>query len=83
MDGRVELEIFLLPDAQEQRFGSELFDALVRYCRRTFPDAKVAASVSPANSRAIRILTAHGFADSGDSVITKSGVEHSIYARTI
>jgi RimJ/RimL family protein N-acetyltransferase len=82
-DDRVELEIFLLPDTQEQRFGSELLEAMIPYCSGAFPELKVAASVSPANSRAIRLLTAHGFADSGDSVVTKFGLEHSVYVRTI
>ena len=82
-DDRVELEIFLSPDAQEQRFGSELLQAMIPYCSSAFPELKVAASVSPANSRAIRLLAAHDFADSGDSIDMKSGLKHSVYVRTI
>ena len=82
-DDRVELEIFLLSEAQRRGFGPELFDAMITYCCDAFPGLKVAATVSPANSRAIRLLTTRGFADSGESVLVKSGLEHSLYARTI
>ena len=82
-DDRVELEIFLLTEAQGQGFGPELFDAMITRCSDAFPGLKVAATVSPANSRAIALLTTRGFADSGESVLMKSGLEHSLYARTI
>ena len=63
---RVELEIFLLPTDQGHGFGPELFDAMISYCFTSFPGSKVAATVSPANSRAINLLKHHDFNDSGE-----------------
>jgi RimJ/RimL family protein N-acetyltransferase len=84
LDGdRVDLEIFLGSEAQGQGFGPELFDAMIGYCPSAFPGLKVTASVSPANSRAVRLLGSRGFADSGESILLKSGLEHSVYVRTI
>src|SRR5260370_42667611 len=41
VDGRIELEIFLLPEVQGQGLGGELFDAMISYCATTFPKAKI------------------------------------------
>ncbi len=79
---RVELEIFLLSEAQGKGFGPELFDAMIGYCPGAFPGLKVAASVSSANSRAVCLLSSRGFTDTGESVSLKSGFEHSVYVRT-
>src|SRR5262245_40979554 len=81
IEDRVELEIFLTRPEQGHRFGSELFDAMIQYCSETFPVAKVAATVSPANSRAINILKAHKFTDTGETVFTKAGFQ-SLYVRS-
>lgn len=79
-DDRVELEIFLGRAEQGQRFGPELFDAMIAYCFTAFPNAKVAATVSPANSRAIQLLEQYNFEDSGETVLTKAGF-HPLYVR--
>lgn len=81
-DDRIELEIFLLPAEQGHGIGPELFDAMISYCYTAFPGSKVAATVSPANSRAINLLKNHNFNDSGDTVLTKAGF-HSLYERPI
>ncbi|SRR6266480_344759 len=78
---RIELEILLLPDEQGQGFGRELFEAMISYSRAAFPGLKVAATVSPMNSRAINLLTANGFTDSGETVTLKSGSQQSVYLR--
>ena len=81
VDDRMELEIFLVPTSQADRVGSELFDALVAYCHTTFPDMKIAATVAPANTRAIRLLESHGFSDARDTVHTKAGFQ-SLYVQS-
>jgi len=81
IENRVELEIFLARVEQGHRFGSELFDAMISYCHTTFPDARVAATVAPANSQAIQLLERHNFADSGETVLTKAGF-HPLYVRS-
>lgn len=83
INDRVELEIFLIPEAQGQGFGPELFAAMIRYSSDAFPGLKVGASVSPENSRAVRLLRSYGFTDSGESVLLKSGFKQSVYVRTI
>ena len=40
-DGRMELEIFLLPEMHGQGLGGELFDAMISYCAKTFPKEKI------------------------------------------
>jgi len=80
-DDRVELEIFLLLAEQGHGFGSELLDAMISYCYTAFRGAKVAATVSLANSRAINLLKRHGFNDSGETVLTKSGFS-PLYVRS-
>jgi RimJ/RimL family protein N-acetyltransferase len=80
-DDRVELEIFLARAEQGHRFGPELFDAMIAYCLTAFPGAKVAATVSPVNSRAIQLLEQHNFADSGETMLTKAGF-HPLYVRS-
>jgi RimJ/RimL family protein N-acetyltransferase len=82
VDGRIELEIFLLPELHGQGFGGELFDAMISYCATKFPNAKVGASVSPLNSRAIRLLESRGFQNTGESITLKSGFEHSVYVKS-
>ena len=47
VDGRIEPEIFLSPEAQGQGLGGELFDAMISHCAKIFPKEKVGASVSP------------------------------------
>lgn len=81
-EDRVELEIFLVRTEQGHRLGSELFDAMIQYCATTFPTAKVAATVSTANSRAINLLEGHKFTDTGETVFTKAGC-HCLYVRSI
>jgi len=61
--------------------GGELFDAMISHCAAAFPDAKLGASVSPSNSRAIKLLESHGFQDTGDTIMLKSGFEHSVYVK--
>ncbi|PYJ07502.1 MAG: hypothetical protein DMF06_15535 [Verrucomicrobia bacterium] len=80
IDDRVELEIFLARAEQGRRFGPELFDAMISYCFTNYREAKVAATVSPGNSRAIQLLEQRNFADSGETVLTKAGF-HSLYVR--
>jgi RimJ/RimL family protein N-acetyltransferase len=82
-DDRVELEMFFLPDEQGHGFGGELFDAMIARCASAFPDLKIAATVSPANSHAIALLRKRSFTDSGERVLMKSGLEHALYVRTI
>ena len=74
-DDRVELEIFLLPEAHGQGLGSELFDAMISHSATAFPASKVSASVAPENARAMSLLLRRGFKDTGDTVIMKSGLE--------
>ena len=81
VNGRIELEIFLLPQAQRQGFGTELFDAMISYCATAFPNAKVGVSVSPLNSRALKLLASRGFQDTGQITVLKSGFKHSIYVK--
>jgi RimJ/RimL family protein N-acetyltransferase len=82
VDGRIELEIFLLPELHGQGLGGELFDAMISYCATTFPKKKVGASVSPLNSRAVKLLESRGFQDTGETVTLKSGLKHSVYVRS-
>ena len=81
MNGRIELEIFLLPEAQGDGLGPELFDAMISHCATTFPNLKVAGSVSPANSRAVKLLVNRGFTATGETVMMKSGFEHAVYVK--
>jgi RimJ/RimL family protein N-acetyltransferase len=81
VDARIELEIFLSPEVQGQGLGAELFDAMISYCAITFPKAKVGASVSPSNSRAIKLLESRGFENTGETITLKSGFEHSVYVK--
>lgn len=80
-DDRVELEIFLLPEAQGRGLGSELFDAMISHCATAFPTSKVSASVAPENSRAVDLLVSRGFKNTGDTVVMKSGFQHSVYTK--
>jgi RimJ/RimL family protein N-acetyltransferase len=79
---RVELEIFLAQPEQGHRFGPELFDAMLSHCASAYPKARPAATLSPANSRAVELLKRHGFTDSGETVLTKTGFQ-SVYVQTI
>ena len=81
VDGRVELEIFLLLEVQEQGLGSELFDAMISYCATAFSNSNVGASVSPLNSRAIKLLESRLFRDTGETTMLKSGLKHSVYLK--
>ena len=81
VDARIELEIFLSPEVQGQGLGAELFDAMISYCAITFPNAKVGASASPSNSRAIKLLESRGFENTGETITLKSGFEHSVYVK--
>lgn len=80
--GRIELEIFLLPEDQGHGFGPEIFDAMITHCSVAFPSLKVAATVSPANDRAVKLLVDRGFRDTGETVRLKSGSEQSVYVRS-
>jgi RimJ/RimL family protein N-acetyltransferase len=82
VDGRIELEIFLSPEVHGQGLGGELFDAMISYCAATFPKAKVGASVSPLNSRAIKLLESRGFQNTGGTITLKSGFKHSVYVKS-
>ena len=82
VNDRIELEIFLLPEAQGDGLGGELFDAMVSHCATAFPSSKVAGSVSPANSRAVELLVSRGFTATGETVMMKSGYEHAVYVKT-
>jgi RimJ/RimL family protein N-acetyltransferase len=82
VDGRKELEIFLLPEVQGQGLGGELFDAMISYCATTFPKAKIGGSVSPINSRAIKLLESRGFQNTGGNITLKSGFKHSVYVKS-
>jgi RimJ/RimL family protein N-acetyltransferase len=75
VDDRIELEIFLARAEQGHTFGPELFKEMVSQCLKTFPSAKVAATTSPANSRAVSLLKRHNFVDSGETVLTKAGFQ--------
>ena len=81
VDDRIEVEIFLLPEVQGQGLGAELFDAMISHCATAFPTAKVGASVSPANSRAIKLLVSRGFQDTGETIMMKSGLDYSVYVK--
>jgi RimJ/RimL family protein N-acetyltransferase len=81
VDGRIELEIFLLPEVQGQGLGSELFDAMISHCATAFSNAKVGASVSPLNPRAIKLLETRHFQDTGETTMLKSGLKHSVYLK--
>ena len=83
VDDRVELEIFLLPEEQGHGFGPELFDAMISHCSTAFPTSRVAATVSPANSRAVKLLLSRSFTDTGETVVLKSGSEQSLYVKFI
>jgi RimJ/RimL family protein N-acetyltransferase len=80
-EGHVELEIFLLPEMQGHGLGAELLDAMISHCAIAFPTSKIGASVSQANSRAVKLLVSRAFRDTGDTVIMKSGLEHSVYVK--
>jgi hypothetical protein len=54
---------------------------MISHCAAAFPGAKLGASVSPSNSRAIKLLESHGFQDTGDTIMLKSGFEHSVYVK--
>ena len=82
VDGRIEPEIFLSPEAPRQGLGGELFDAMISHCAKIFPKEKVGASVSPLNSRAIKLLESRGFQDTGESITLKSGLKHSVYVKS-
>ena len=60
---RVELEIFLARAEQEHRFGPELFEEMLSHCRSRYPAAKIAATVSPGNLRATKLLDSHQFVE--------------------
>jgi RimJ/RimL family protein N-acetyltransferase len=81
VDGRIEVEIFLLPEMQGQGLGAELFDAMISHCATAFPTAKIGASASPANSRAIKLLVSRGFQDTGETIMMKSALKHSVYVK--
>ncbi len=81
IEDRIELEIFLLQEAQGDGLGGELFDAMISHCASAFPNLKVAASVSPANSRAVKLLARRGFAATGETVTLKSGLQHAVYIK--
>ena len=81
INDRIELEIFLLPEAQGEGLGGELFDAMVSYCATAFPSLKVASSVSPANSRAVKLLLSRGFTATGETVMMKSGSQQAVYVK--
>jgi RimJ/RimL family protein N-acetyltransferase len=82
VNDKIELEIFLLPEAQGDGMGGELFDAMILHCASASPHLRVAGSVSPANARAVRLLVSRGFADTGETVTMKSGIKHSVYVKT-
>jgi RimJ/RimL family protein N-acetyltransferase len=82
VDDRIELEVFLARAEQKHGFGSELFEEMLSHCRRRYPSAKIAATVSPANSRATKLLDSHQFTDTGETVLTKAGFQ-SLYVRTV
>lgn len=81
IDDRIELEIFLLPEAQGDGLGGELFDAMILHCGSAFPNLKVAGSVSPVNSRAVKLLASRGFVATGETVMLKSGLQHAVYIK--
>lgn len=81
VDDRIELEIFLLPEEQGDGIGGELFDAMISHSASAFPRLRIAGSVSPANSRAVKLLISRGFADTGETVTLKSGLQHSVYVK--
>jgi RimJ/RimL family protein N-acetyltransferase len=81
VDDRIELEIFLLSEVHGKGLGGELFDAMISYCATTFPNAKVGASVSPLNLRALKLLESRGFQDTGKTITLKSGFKHSVYVK--
>jgi RimJ/RimL family protein N-acetyltransferase len=81
VDGRIELEIFLLSEMHGQGLGGELFDAMISYCVTMFPEHKIGASVSPLNSRAKKLLESRGFQNTGKTITLKSGINHSVYVK--
>ena len=81
IDDRIELEIFLLQEAQGEGLGGELFDAMISHCASAFPNFKVAGSVSPVNSRAVKLLATRGFVATDEKVTLKSGVQHAVYIK--
>ena len=80
-EGRIELEIFLLPEEQGHGFGPEIFDEMISHCSIAFPSLKVAATASLANDRAVKLLVNRDFRDTGETVLLKSGVKQSVYVK--
>jgi RimJ/RimL family protein N-acetyltransferase len=81
IEDRIEVEIFLARTEQGHRLGSELLEAMISYCATKYPHAKVAATTSPANGPARRLLERHHFADTGETVPTKAGFQ-SLYVQS-
>ena len=80
--GRIELEIFLFPEMHGRGLGGELFDAMISHCALSFPTKKIGASVSPLNSRAIKLLESRGFQDTDETITLRLGPKHSVYVKS-
>lgn len=78
---RVELEIFLFPEKQGAGLGSELFDAMIEYCSVHFRGSVPAASVSPDNKHAVRLLVGRGFTATDERAELKTEIPHMIYIK--
>jgi RimJ/RimL family protein N-acetyltransferase len=72
VDGRIELEIFLSPEVHGKGLGGELFDAMISHCAMAFPTAKIGASVSPLNLRAVKLLESRGFQDTCETITLRA-----------